>query len=92
MSIRAAKSFLAPVLLNILLGPSMKREQLAGDEHLHGFITEQDFDQAEEAFPGIAAFYETCLRRPGTFLDLVWQFENDLAARPTAARPASVTP
>jgi hypothetical protein len=46
MSIRAAKSFLAPVLLNILLGPSMKREQLAGDEHLHGFITEQDFDQA----------------------------------------------
>jgi hypothetical protein len=69
----------------------MKREQLTGNEHLRGFITERDLDQAEEAFPGIAAFYETCLRRPGTFLDLVWQFENDLAARPTAARPAAVS-
>ena len=69
----------------------MKYEQLTGDEHLRGFITERDFDEAEEVFPGIAAFYGHCLRRPGTFLDLVWQFENDLSVRPTAARPAAVS-
>jgi hypothetical protein len=46
---------------------------------LQGFITEKNFDEAEEAFPGIATFYEHCRRKPRTFLDLVWQFESALS-------------
>jgi hypothetical protein len=87
MSIRAATLILGPgIAQTISRGTSMKREQLTGDEHLGGFITERDFDLAEEAFPGIAAFYEGCLIRPGTFLELVWQFANAPLARPPAAR------
>jgi hypothetical protein len=60
----------------------MNFETLIQEDYiLHGFITEQNFDQAEEAFPGIALFYEQCRRKPRTFLDLVWQFEDALADR-----------
>jgi hypothetical protein len=45
------------------------------ETHLRGFITEHDFAQAEEAFPGIATFYEQSPRKPTTFLELVWTFE-----------------
>lgn len=40
-----------------------------------GFITERDLEQAEEAFPGIARFFETLSPKPRTFLDLVSLFE-----------------
>jgi len=59
----------------------MNCEKLTQQDHLQGFITEQNFDQAEEAFPGIATFYEHCRRKPSTFLDLVWQFGKNLADR-----------
>jgi hypothetical protein len=59
----------------------MNCEQLIQENHILGFITERDFDQAEEAFPGIVTFYEHCGRKPSTFLDLVWQFEKALADR-----------
>ena len=69
----------------------MNREMLLQDGHLHGFITEQNFDEAEEAFPGIVTFYEHCRTKPMTFLDLVWQFEKalpDHADMPQAGLPA----
>jgi hypothetical protein len=62
-------------------GKSMNFETDVHDDHLRGFITEQNFAEAEEEFPGITTYYEHCRRKPGTFLDLVWQFERTLVAR-----------
>ena len=42
---------------------------------LRGLITEAHFDQAENEFPGIKRFFESCAEKPLTFLSLVWQFE-----------------
>ncbi len=53
----------------------MSDETFIPEDHLRGFITERDFDKAEEIFPGIGSFYEHCRRKPATFLNLVWQFE-----------------
>jgi hypothetical protein len=39
-----------------------------------GFITELDFDAAEKNFPGIARFYRSLVRKPRTFLELVWAY------------------
>jgi hypothetical protein len=36
-----------------------------------GFITEQNLEQAEEAFPGIRKLFESLPRKPRTFLELV---------------------
>jgi hypothetical protein len=58
----------------------MTSNKLIPENHLLGFITERNLDQAEESFPGIGIFYERCGRKPRTFLDLVWQFENALLA------------
>ena len=41
-----------------------------------GVITERDLDQAEEAFPGIADFFESLETKPRTFLELVSRFEH----------------
>jgi hypothetical protein len=41
---------------------------------LKGFVTERHFAQAEEEFPGISRFYETCSPKPGTFLELVMTY------------------
>jgi hypothetical protein len=60
----------------------MTYDALIEEPHLRGFITELDFDRAEEEFPGITSFYEHCRRKPTTFLDLLWQFEDALAAAP----------
>lgn len=60
----------------------MTYDALIEGPHLRGFITELDFDQAEEEFPGIISFYEHCRRKPITFLELLWQFEDALAVRP----------
>ena len=40
-----------------------------------GFITERDFDAAEHEFPGIQRLYESLVRKPHTFLELVWKYE-----------------
>ena len=62
----------------------MNGEKRIPEDHLQGFITERDFEKAEEAFPGIATFYEHCWRKPATFLDLVWRFEWALRDRLTS--------
>lgn len=41
-----------------------------------GVITERDLEQAEEAFPGIARFFEALTDKPRTVLDLVRLFEH----------------
>jgi hypothetical protein len=38
------------------------------------FITEKNFDECEEAFPGIVAFYHQLAAKPRTFLELVHAF------------------
>jgi hypothetical protein len=53
----------------------MDCDKIFRKNQLRGFITELNFDEAEEAFPGIATFYKHCRRKPSTFLDLVWQFQ-----------------
>ena len=40
-----------------------------------GFITERHLAEADEAFPGIARFYETLSQKPRTFLELMSLFE-----------------
>jgi hypothetical protein len=49
----------------------LEREQEMKNEGLAGFITERHFDVAEQEFPGITRFYQTCTPRPATFLDLL---------------------
>jgi hypothetical protein len=41
-----------------------------------GFITGRELEQAEEAFPGIARFFESLPRKPRTFLELLARFEH----------------
>jgi hypothetical protein len=43
---------------------------------MSGYITEKDLNQADEAFPGIKAFFEGLREKPRTFLDLVASFEH----------------
>ena len=41
---------------------------------MRGFITEANFDECEEAFPGIVDFYRRLVVKPRTFLELVEAF------------------
>jgi hypothetical protein len=49
-----------------------------------GFITDDDLEQAEEAFPGILQFFSSLARKPRTFLELVWWFSHTSQAEQTA--------
>jgi hypothetical protein len=55
---------------------------------MRGFITERDLTQADEAFPGIARFFESLPDKPRTFLDLVSLFEHWGSPPATTRRPA----
>jgi len=50
---------------------------------LVGWVTENNFGEAEEVFPGIEVFFHSIpeQERPRTFLELVWRFE---ATQPVA--------
>ena len=52
-----------------------------------GFITEQNLEQAEEAFPGIRKLFESLPRKPRTFLELLALFQHwcDAAERSRTA-------
>jgi hypothetical protein len=41
---------------------------------MRGYITEANFDECEQAFPGIVEFYRCLTVKPGTFLELVCAF------------------
>jgi len=56
---------------------------------MSGFIKEKNFDECEEAFPGIVAFYNTLATKPRTFLDLVASFMKESDESPAALAPAS---
>ena len=45
---------------------------------MQGLITERHFDSAEKWFPGIRRFYAALLRKPSTFLELVWEYEKEI--------------
>jgi hypothetical protein len=42
-----------------------------------GLIDESHFAAAERCFPGIRRFYDRLRVKPATFLELVWQYQND---------------
>jgi hypothetical protein len=42
---------------------------------VQGRITDRHLPMAESCFPGIRRFYEQMDRKPATFLQLVWEFE-----------------
>jgi len=42
---------------------------------MSGFITDRHLEDAESAFPGIRRLYEAMIRKPTTFLELVWTYE-----------------
>ncbi|MEZ4363119.1 MAG: hypothetical protein R3B48_23290 [Kofleriaceae bacterium] len=42
---------------------------------VQGRITDRHLPMAEACFPGIRRFYEQMDRKPATFLQLVWEFE-----------------
>ena len=41
---------------------------------MRGYITEIDFEQVDEAFPGIIIYYKQLRTKPTTFLELLWGF------------------
>jgi hypothetical protein len=47
---------------------------------MRGYITEANFDECEEAFPGIVEFYSRLAVKPGTFLELVHAFMSRVSA------------
>ena len=49
---------------------------------MRGWITERHFDSAERLFPGIRRFYLDLPRKPLTFLELVWEYERQVARCP----------
>ena len=53
---------------------------------MQGLITERHFDSAEKWFPGIRRFYAAMVRKPATFLELVWEYEKYLDRHPCAAQ------
>jgi hypothetical protein len=63
---------------------------------LRGMITEQDFEECECAFPGIARYYADLKDKPSTFLELVWAYLHRectcVEAIPVASRPAITVP
>jgi hypothetical protein len=43
---------------------------------MQGFITENELDQADQEFPGIARLFTTLAEKPRTFLELVAQYDH----------------
>jgi hypothetical protein len=60
---------------------------------MRGFITESDFDQVDECFPGIVRYYRELKEKPKTFLELLWGFTHQkcgcVEAIPVASQAAS---
>jgi hypothetical protein len=46
---------------------------------MQGLITERHFASAEKWFPGIRRFYLALPVKPLTFLELVWEYEKQVA-------------
>ena len=47
---------------------------------MRGFVTDRDLDTAEASFPGIVRFYMSLARKPATFLELVWAYQEAMAS------------
>ena len=43
---------------------------------MRGFITESNLREADEAFPGIARYFDSLVDKPRTFLELVSMFDH----------------
>ncbi len=60
---------------------------------MRGYITETDFQECDEAFPGIVRYYRELKDKPKTFLELFWAYTHQGCGCPepcpVATRPAS---
>jgi hypothetical protein len=60
---------------------------------MRGYITEMDFDECDEAFPGIVRYYRELKDKPKTFLELFWAYTHRACGQPkpypVATGPAS---
>jgi len=60
---------------------------------LRGLITEIDFDEVDQCFPGIVRYYRELKEKPLTFLELLWGFTHSDCSRvapvPVASPAAS---
>jgi hypothetical protein len=60
---------------------------------MRGYITETDFAECDEAFPGIVRYYRELKDKPKTFLELFWAYTHRRNGRPepcpVATRPAN---
>lgn len=52
---------------------------------LQGFVSEHDYQDVEEAFPGIWRYYAELADKPCTFLELAWRYANGTARASSAA-------
>ena len=41
---------------------------------MSGYITEQNWTEIENEYPGIFEFYQKLIQKPQTFLELLWKF------------------
>ena len=41
---------------------------------MRGYITETDFQECDETFPGIVRYYRELKEKPKTFLELLWSY------------------
>lgn len=55
---------------------------------MQGLITERHFVVAERCFPGIRRLYRELLRKPATFLELVWEYERGVGAATCLTTPS----
>ncbi len=56
---------------------------------MRGFITDKDLDAAEEVFPGIHDYFDALDAKPGTFLELVAEYEGWVSDRASCAATPS---
>ncbi len=76
---------------NVRLEELVGTDRAQGLRAVQGRITEHQLPEAEQSMPGITRFYDGLVRKPATFLDLLWAFEDRGSCRsaPKRARKRS---
>lgn len=64
-------------------------QHLLGWAGVVGRITEEHLSEAEKTFPGIVEKYLGMRDKPPTFLQLLWEYESELAAGSMTSIPAA---
>ena len=59
---------------------------------LQGFVTEHDYQDVEEAFPGIWCYYAELADKPCTFLELAWRYAHGRTRAASASSDGASSP